>query len=96
MDLPRRTDLELGSFGGELELKISSKFKERLCDPWKKTLVVHLLGRSISYAFLCSQLWWKWLPFGSLDIMDLNNDTFFVMFGDDQDFLYIWPYNNTN
>ncbi|CAI0557812.1 unnamed protein product [Linum tenue] len=37
-------DLETGSFVGEPELKISEAFKERLCVPWKKTLVVRLLG----------------------------------------------------
>ncbi|CAL1410738.1 unnamed protein product [Linum trigynum] len=47
-------DLVAGSFGGEPELKISEKFKERLCDPWKRTLVVRILGRSVSYAYLCS------------------------------------------
>ncbi|CAL1354259.1 unnamed protein product [Linum trigynum] len=46
--------IELGSFGGEPELKISAKLKERLCGPWKKTLVVRLLGRSVSYNYLCS------------------------------------------
>ncbi|CAI0549968.1 unnamed protein product [Linum tenue] len=81
-------DLESGSFNGEPELKISTKFKERLCDPWKKTLVVRLLGRSVSYAYLCSQLRWKWRPVGSLDIIDLNDETFLVTFGSDQDYLH--------
>ncbi|CAI0453960.1 unnamed protein product [Linum tenue] len=81
-------DLEPGLFGGEPELKVSDKFKDRLCSPWKKTLVVRLLGRSISYAYLCSQLRWKWRPTGRLDILDLNDRTFLVTFHNDQDFLH--------
>ncbi|CAI0414109.1 unnamed protein product [Linum tenue] len=80
-------DLVAGSFAGEPELKISDNFKERLCDPWKKTLVIRLLGRSVSYNYLCSQLRWKWRPTGSIDIMDLNNETFLVTFSNDQDYL---------
>ncbi|CAL1359884.1 unnamed protein product [Linum trigynum] len=40
-------DIEAGSFNGEPELKIFPDFKERLCIPWKKTLVLRLLGRSV-------------------------------------------------
>ncbi|CAL1405733.1 unnamed protein product [Linum trigynum] len=81
-------DLEPGLFGGEPELNVSDKFKDRLCFPWKKTLVVRLLRRSISYAYLCSQLRWKWRPTGRLYILYLNDRTFLVMFHNDQDFLH--------
>ncbi|CAL1405409.1 unnamed protein product [Linum trigynum] len=80
-------DIETGCFQGEPELKLSSKFKERLCQPWKKTLVVRLLGRSIAYPYLCSQLRRMWRPVGSLEILDLSNDTFLTTFGNDQDYL---------
>ncbi|CAL1357166.1 unnamed protein product [Linum trigynum] len=80
-------DLEPSSFQGEPALKISPALKERLCQPWKKTLIVRLLGKSVSYSYLCSQLRWNWRPVGSLDIMDLNNDTFLATFGNDQDYL---------
>ncbi|CAL1370524.1 unnamed protein product [Linum trigynum] len=80
-------DLEAGSFQGEPELRISENLKERLCQPWKKTLVVRLLGRSVAFSYLCSQLRWMWRPMGSLEILDLNNDTFLATFGNDQDYL---------
>ncbi|CAI0390569.1 unnamed protein product [Linum tenue] len=76
-----------GAFNGEPTLNLSETFKERLCQPWKKTLVVRLLGRSVSYAYLCSQLRWKWRPSGALDIIDLNNETFLVTCSNDQDYL---------
>ncbi|CAL1396091.1 unnamed protein product [Linum trigynum] len=75
--------LEPSSFQGELALKISATLKERLYQPWKKTLIVRLLGRSITYSYLVSQLKWKWRPVCSLEIMDLNNETFLATFRDD-------------
>ncbi|CAL1355902.1 unnamed protein product [Linum trigynum] len=80
-------DMIPGDFNGEPALNLSETFKERLCQPWKKTLVVRLLGRSVSYAYLCSQLRWKWRPSGALDIIDLNNETFLVTCSNDQDYL---------
>ncbi|CAL1383990.1 unnamed protein product [Linum trigynum] len=81
-------DLEAGSFQGEPELKVSAQLKERLCIPWKRTLVVRLLGRSVSYQYLCSQLRWKWRPSGTMDVMDLNNSTFLVNFNNEHDYLH--------
>ncbi|CAL1396494.1 unnamed protein product [Linum trigynum] len=80
-------DLEPSSFQGEPALKVSTALKERLCQPWQKTLIVRLLGRSITYSYLVSQLKWKWRPVGSLEIIDLNNDTFLATFGNNQDYL---------
>ncbi|CAL1395874.1 unnamed protein product [Linum trigynum] len=80
-------DLISGTFGGEPSLQISDSFRDKLCIPWKKTSVIGLLGRSISYAYLCSQIRWKWRLTGHLDIMDLNNDTFLVTFNNEQDYL---------
>ncbi|CAI0476314.1 unnamed protein product [Linum tenue] len=80
-------DLEVGLYNGEPELKISSQLKERLCLPWKRTLVARLLGKSVSYQYICSQLRWKWRPAGSMEILDLNNSTFLVNFSNEKDYL---------
>ncbi|CAI0560221.1 unnamed protein product [Linum tenue] len=80
-------DLEVGLYNGEPELKISSQLKERLCLPWKRTLVARLLGKSVSYQYICSQLRWKWKPAGSMEILDLNNSTFLVNFSNEKDYL---------
>ncbi|CAL1406877.1 unnamed protein product [Linum trigynum] len=80
-------DIETGTFQGVPELKLSANLKERLCQPWRRTLIIRLLGRSVNYNFLCSQLRRLWRPTGSLEIMDLNNDTFLTTFGSDQDYL---------
>ncbi|CAL1413661.1 unnamed protein product [Linum trigynum] len=81
-------DMEVGSYQGEPELKISAQLRERLCIPWKRTLVVRLLGRSISYQYLSSHIRWKWKPSGTVDILDLNNATFLVNFSNEHDYLH--------
>ncbi|CAL1407872.1 unnamed protein product [Linum trigynum] len=81
------SDLVLSSFNGEPELIVSDTLKSRLCAPWKKTLVVRLLGQKVSFSYLCSQLRWMWRPVGKLDIMDLDEDAFLTTFDNDQDYL---------
>ncbi|CAL1378303.1 unnamed protein product [Linum trigynum] len=80
-------DLQVGLYQGEPKVKVSPQLKERLCIPWKRTLVAHLLGRSISYQYMCSQLRWKWKPSGNMEILDLNNSTFLVNFSEEKDYL---------
>ncbi|CAL1360075.1 unnamed protein product [Linum trigynum] len=79
-------DLVSSSFQGEPELIVSDVLKSRLCSPWKKTLMVRLLGRKVSYTYLCSQLRWMWRPVGKMDIMDLEDDVFLATFDNDQDY----------
>ncbi|CAI0558565.1 unnamed protein product [Linum tenue] len=87
VDFISEHDLEVDSYQGEPEMKISAQLKERLCAPWKGTLVVRLLGRSVSYQYLCSQLRWRWRPSGTMEILDLNNSAFLVSLGNEQDYL---------
>ncbi|XVF06754.1 hypothetical protein REPUB_Repub06bG0077800 [Reevesia pubescens] len=45
-------------------INLSKKEKERIRKPWKKTLIVKLLGRPISYMYLCNRVkqLWRWTP----------------------------------
>ncbi|CAN1177318.1 hypothetical protein LINPERHAP2_LOCUS33037 [Linum perenne] len=47
---------------GIRSLKISDSIKEKLYRPWSNTVVVHLLGKSIGYAYLCHRLRSMWKP----------------------------------
>ncbi|CAN1753345.1 Putative ribonuclease H protein At1g65750 [Linum perenne] len=49
---------------GIRSLKISDSIKEKLYRPWSNTVVVHLLGKSIGYAYLCHRLRSMWKPLG--------------------------------
>ncbi|CAL1362247.1 unnamed protein product [Linum trigynum] len=79
-------DLVPGFYNGEPALNLSPGFKEKLCAPWQKTLVVRLLGLRINYTTLCSRLRMLWRPIGSMEIMDLDDACYLVQLSNDQDY----------
>ncbi|CAI0404925.1 unnamed protein product [Linum tenue] len=79
-------DLIPGERNGELALNISSNFKNRICDPWKRTLVVRLLGLKVGFNTLCNRLRALWRPVGHMEVLDLDRDCFLVKLGNEQDY----------
>ncbi|CAL1357659.1 unnamed protein product [Linum trigynum] len=79
-------DLIPGERNGEPALKISTEFKNRICAPWQRALVVRLLGRKIGFPTLCSRLRSLWRPVGSMEVMDLDFDCFLVKLDNEQDY----------
>ncbi|CAL1396119.1 unnamed protein product [Linum trigynum] len=79
-------DLIPGEHLGEPALKVSPKFKSRLCAPWQRALVVRLMGIKVGYTTLCSRLRSQWRPIGSMEVMDLNHDCFLVKLENEQDY----------
>lgn len=56
-----------------------SVFKE-LCNPWKDSLVIKLLGKSIGYNMMKEKLKKVWKPAGCFDILDIDNGFYMVKF----------------
>lgn len=54
-------------------------FKE-LCNPWKDSLVIKLLGKSIGYNMMKDKLKKVWKPAGGFDILDVDNGFYMVKF----------------
>ncbi|CAI0410965.1 unnamed protein product [Linum tenue] len=79
-------DLIPGSRNGEPALNISATFKERICAPWHRTIVVRLLGTTIGFNTLCSRLRGLWRPTDAMEIMDLDQDCFLVKLSNEQDY----------
>ncbi|CAL1372536.1 unnamed protein product [Linum trigynum] len=79
-------DLVTGEHNGEPALKISSAFKERICAPWHRTLVIRLLGLRIGFVTLCNRLKGIWRPTGAMEIKDLDHDCFLVKLDNEQDY----------
>ncbi|CAI0431003.1 unnamed protein product [Linum tenue] len=79
-------DLVPGDHLGEPALKVSNGFKERLCAPWQKTLVVRLLGSKVGFNTLCSRLRSQWRPVGTMEVLDLDHDCFLVKLDNEQDY----------
>ena len=57
-----------------------SKIEARVWKPWRKTLIIKLLGRKIGYKALESRLYEMWVKDGIIDIIDLMHDYFMVNF----------------
>ncbi|KAI9121639.1 hypothetical protein K1719_008672 [Acacia pycnantha] len=55
------------------------KEKERLMRPFRRTLVVKLLGQQPSYGFMVKKLRQIWARKGNIDIMDLDNDFYLAI-----------------
>ncbi|CAI0468549.1 unnamed protein product [Linum tenue] len=79
-------DLIPGERNGEPALRVSTDFKNRLCAPWQRTLVVRLLGTRIGFSTICARLKGMWKPVGTMEVMDLDHDCFLVKLSDDQDY----------
>lgn len=48
--------------------------------PWKKAVIVKLLGRKVGLMFLRARLRKLWQPTGSMEMADLENDYFLIRF----------------
>lgn len=72
--------------GFHCPLFILSKVEEkRIQKPWKRGVIVKLLGRRIGYKALEIRLKQMWVKRGIINIIDLNNDYYLVTFSHDQD-----------
>ncbi|KAH9803418.1 putative ribonuclease H protein [Citrus sinensis] len=63
----------------------SQKMQEQLVRPWKNTVIVKLLGRSIGYRSLCTKLESLWRVERGFTVIDLENDYYLVRFGIEED-----------
>ncbi|KAI9120360.1 hypothetical protein K1719_007393 [Acacia pycnantha] len=66
---------------------IEEKEKERLLKPFRRTLVVKLLGRQPSYGFMVKKLRQIWERKGNIDIFDLENDFYLINFQHQDDYM---------
>ncbi|KAI9079593.1 hypothetical protein K1719_038420 [Acacia pycnantha] len=62
------------------KFNFEEKEKERLLKPFRRTLVVKLMGRQPSFGFMMKKLKQIWERKGMIDIFDLENDFYLVNF----------------
>ncbi|XP_019186575.1 PREDICTED: uncharacterized protein LOC109181278 [Ipomoea nil] len=53
--------------------------------PWRKALIIKVMGRKVGYAYLLRRLTSMWKLKGSLDLIAIDNDYFLVRFGSVED-----------
>ncbi|XP_019160127.1 PREDICTED: uncharacterized protein LOC109156749 [Ipomoea nil] len=58
---------------------------EAIRAPWRKALIIKVMGRKVGYAYLLRRLNSMWKPQGRLDLIAIDNDYFLVRFGSVED-----------
>lgn len=82
-DLLAQKLLTISHVGGNRLLPmvmLNDKLFDTLCEPWRDTLVVKLLGKTISYVVMKERLQHLWKSQGGFEILDVDNIYFMVKF----------------
>lgn len=75
--------------GGHMpSIAFSQRVQDQLVKPWKATVVIKLLGRSVGYKVLCNRLESLWNRSQGFSVIDLENDFFLVKFKTEEDAYY--------
>lgn len=72
---PKETD-----DGARIEIPLTAEEWEHCSQPRRKTLVVKLMGKSVNFKVLESNLQKKWLKKGSIKVVDMSDGYFLVYF----------------
>ncbi|XP_019183349.1 PREDICTED: uncharacterized protein LOC109178208 [Ipomoea nil] len=62
-------------------IRLSRAEIEQIRAPWRKAIIVKVMGRSIGYAYLLRRLNSMWKPKGKMDLIAIDNGYFIVRFG---------------
>lgn len=63
-------------------VSIMTEERKNLCRPWRKTIIIKLLGRRIGYRFMYGRLAKLWSLSGNFNLINLENDFFVVRFAE--------------
>lgn len=66
-----------------------AKLKKEEYMPWKKTLIIELLGKKIGFGFFKKKLDAIWARQGMVQLIDLGNDYFLAKFSADEDYEFV-------
>jgi hypothetical protein len=67
------------------EFVFSKEEEKRIHRPWRRGVIVKLLGRRIGYKALETRLKQMWVRKGVITIIDLGNDYYLVAFSNEKD-----------
>ncbi|XP_075489651.1 uncharacterized protein LOC142528490 [Primulina tabacum] len=68
------------------KIKVSREEKARLRRPWRKTLIVKVLGRTIGYNYLFRRIKALWRPNAAIEMVAIENDYYIVRFASVDDY----------
>lgn len=69
-------------------ITLTKKEKACLRQPWRRTLIIKVWGRSVGYNYLLKRLQMIWKPKASMDLIGLSNGYFLVKFGAEEDYKF--------
>ncbi|KAJ1441833.1 hypothetical protein SESBI_01034 [Sesbania bispinosa] len=69
-----------------------SRHEKKLSIPWRRAIIVKLLGKRIGLKMLQSRLSKLWQPTSSMDIIDLENDYFLICFSNNDDLNHVFEF----
>ncbi|XP_019155204.1 PREDICTED: uncharacterized protein LOC109152077 [Ipomoea nil] len=61
-------------------IRLSKEDKIRIRRPWRRTLIIQLMGRAIGYNYLVRRLRTLWKPEGHMELIDLEHEYFLARF----------------
>ncbi|RYR65034.1 hypothetical protein Ahy_A03g011031 [Arachis hypogaea] len=70
------------------EIPVSKEEFEEWCKPWKNALMVKVLGKRVTFAFMEQRLRRDWEGKGKIHVIDMNRDYFLVHFSDEEDYTH--------
>ncbi|XP_024041874.1 uncharacterized protein LOC127898858 [Citrus sinensis] len=88
-------DVTKSNEGSMPSITFSARVHAKLSEPWKNSVVVKLLGRTIGYRALCARLNGMWKSAMGFSVIDLENNYYLVRFrsvGDAMDALTKGPW----
>lgn len=62
--------------------------KVRMKNPWKKTLIIKMMGESVGYNYLLRRIRMLWRPSEDMELVAMDNDYFLVKFESMQNYSY--------
>ncbi|EOY32562.1 Uncharacterized protein TCM_040554 [Theobroma cacao] len=72
-----------------LYIQLNREEKKRIQGPWRNTLIVKLLGRGISYTYLCNRVKQLWSLIGDFQVKDFDNGYHCFRFNSRVDYNYV-------
>ncbi|XP_019150525.1 PREDICTED: uncharacterized protein LOC109147318 [Ipomoea nil] len=77
---------EIETLNGYPVIRVSNEEKERLRRPWRRSLIVRLLGRTVNYPYLYQRLQRMWRTESPFDLIALNHDFYIAKFESMKDY----------
>lgn len=67
-------------------IDINRERRINLCRPWRKSLIIKVLGKDVGLKFLHEKIQKLWKPTGAFELIDIPNNFWLVRFTSDSDF----------